>query len=268
MSTNMVLFDMDGTLTEARRPLEDGMAALLEELLWCADAGVVTGSDYDFMREQLPQMTDIFLSRIVFLPCNGTKMYRFNDATDDYDKVHDNTLDDHLGHEKVQRMMSSIFDLQTALVKDYSIPLTGNFVQHRGSMINWCPIGRNATFEQREVFMKLDEENGIRNRFLKRLKRRIHNIDKDIICVIAGNTSFDIYPGGWNKTYALQHFSGHDNIWFVGDRCTGPGNDVEIYNEVSKVDRAYHTTGPEDTKRIILEIIERIKNENTDTGTD
>ena len=71
---------------------------------------------------------------------------------------------------------------------------------------------------------------------------------------LGGETSFDIYPKGWDKTYALKHFPDH-KCWFVGDRCTGSGNDKEIYDLLKKENRAFKTTGPEHTAEIIREKI-------------
>ena len=67
---------------------------------------------------------------------------------------------------------------------------------------------------------------------------------------LGGNTSFDIYPRGWDKTYALKHFKNYE-CWFVGDRCEQGGNDAELYNYLAKDNKAFKTDGPEDTVKII-----------------
>ena len=78
---------------------------------------------------------------------------------------------------------------------------------------------------------------------------------------LGGNTSIDIYPHGWDKTYALKHFPDHDAI-FIGDRCTDPkGNDKSIYDKLKSVseDSAYETTSTGQTIEIINNIIENTK---------
>ena len=51
----IVLFDMDGTLTEAREEISEdlleGLLALRDE---GAEAGIVTGSDLEYIKEQIP----------------------------------------------------------------------------------------------------------------------------------------------------------------------------------------------------------------------
>jgi phosphomannomutase len=80
------------------------------------------------------------------------------------------------------------------------------------------------------------------------------NLIDEITVKLGGDTSFDIYPTGWDKTYALRHFSGR-NVWFVGDRARSPkGNDYEIFRACEP--RSFHTSGPEQTKEIVEGITE------------
>ena len=74
----------------------------------------------------------------------------------------------------------------------------------------------------------------------------------DVIVKLGGNTSFDIYPCNWDKTYALNHFDPHEwDFWFVGDRCGVDGNDYEIFNLLKPKGRAFETGSPEETVEII-----------------
>ena len=75
---------------------------------------------------------------------------------------------------------------------------------------------------------------------------------------MGGDTSFDIYPTGWDKTYALQHFQDR-TVWFVGDRCEENGNDKTIYDALQKHNRSFKTNGVDNTREIMLEIISSIK---------
>ena len=80
---------------------------------------------------------------------------------------------------------------------------------------------------------------------------------QDITVKLGGDTSFDIYPRGWDKTYALRHFDDR-NIWFVGDRAHSPkGNDYEIFQACGA--RSYHTSVPEETRDIVDSIGAKIR---------
>ena len=158
--------------------------------------------------------------------------------------------------------MSSMRKRRQEEVCHYDIPLTGHFISYRGSMINWCPIGRNANFAQRQQFIESDNKEypTIRIREMDRIKYKINlRCTKQISIKLGGETSLDIYPKGWDKTYALKHFDDYV-CWFVGDRCGEDGNDKEIYELLNKEGRAFWTRGTENTAGIIRGITKAIKN--------
>jgi hypothetical protein len=51
----------------------------------------------------------------------------------------------------------------------------------------------------------------------------------------------------------------HQHIWFVGDRCTGNGNDKEIYEHAMLSHKGFQTTSPRNTISIIEDIIKNIR---------
>jgi len=119
-------------------------------------------------------------------------------------------------------------------------------------MINWCPIGRSANQKQRAFFEKIDNEDNLRGTYIKKLKNDIEKNDIGVTVKLGGDTSFDIYPTGWDKTFALRHFDNPDwNFWFVGDRCYPNGNDYEIFTHLAHTGRAFETSGPAETLEII-----------------
>ncbi len=255
--SNIVLFDMDGTLTEARRFIEKPMIHTLRELFdqnERAHIGVVTGSDLDYVQQQMQPLIkqDYNLAReIHWLPCNGTKYYKLKGTS--WQPLHVIDMENHLGEDKFSHLMRIIVEQQCHMAEN-RIPLTGHFVNYRGSMINWCPIGRNAKPVHRKIFENMDknfsENMTLRGQYLKRLISLIR--DDSIVCKLGGDTSFDIYPKGWDKTYCLKFFEGY-NKFFVGDRCYASGNDHEIYNSLQP--KAWQTHSPAQTIKIIKENI-------------
>mgnify|MGYP003647305738 FL=1 len=96
---------------------------------------------------------------------------------------------------------------------------------------------------------------------MKRLRHyvNIQRID-NLTIKLGGDTSFDIFPEGWDKTFCLQHFPTHTH-WFVGDRCGENGNDKELYDLLKPNERAFATEGPDETislTGLILNAIEKI----------
>jgi len=260
----IVLFDMDGTLTPPRQRFETNLLPALRQLSQHAQIGIVTGSDVNYVNQQMKYV--LKKSELVYcmhlLPCNGTKWYPPPRQLDDwYEIKHNADMREALGEEKYRHLVSILLDLQSH-ISSLDIPLTGEFIQYRGSMINWCPIGRSAMVKDRKKFILKDEESNIRKNYLKRLERKLslHGLKKEVACTLGGDTSFDVYPTGWDKTYALRHFEDYD-IWFVGDRCRENGNDQQIYEKLKPKGKSFETTGIEQTEEIIKNLINIMSSE-------
>ena len=258
---NIVLFDMDGTLTEARRPIGIVMVKVLRELISqdelahqrpSVEIGVVTGSDLVYVKEQMKPLFEKdydLAKRIHWLPCNGTKYYKFDG---DWEILHSVDMRASLGAEGFRDVMKELC-VQQEHISSNRIPLTGHFINYRGSMINWCPIGRNANEKDREEFEKIDKDfksGGLRRNYLLRLKR--NPIFSKVMCKLGGDTSFDIYPIGWDKTYCLKYFEEY-NKYFIGDRCHPDGNDYEIFKSLNPC--SWETKHPQQTMELINENI-------------
>ena len=261
MNNKIVLFDMDGTLTESRqkfdsRELEDALYRLTNKGV---HIGIITGSDENYLREQMGEMLEKSSCRykMHLMPCNGTKYFKPPSfATQDFIKTYEVSMKEDMGSTDYNNLIKQLIYSQ-ADASNYKIPLTGHFINCRGSLINWCPIGRNATTEDRNKFMEIDRADDLRLKVIEELKEvlSLQDLLSKVTIKLGGDTSFDIYPKGWDKTHGLRHFPNWE-IWFVGDRCYENGNDYEIYQSCGE--RAYKTSGPEDTVRIIDDILEKM----------
>jgi phosphomannomutase len=262
VSRDIVLFDMDGTLTEARKPFAPFLSSPLWSLGQIADIGIVTGSDMDYVSEQMSTLIQNHSIRysLHILPCNGTKWYIPPEfSSHEHSIIHSAEMEREIGKDKYRKLLEILIKLQLE-ASEFDIPLSGHFISPRGSMINWSPSGRLASDKQRKRFKKFDKDFKFRTQMFSKLRTLLDSNDLQNVTVkLGGDTSFDIYPNGWDKTYALRHFSGR-NVWFVGDRAHSPkGNDYEIFQACGP--RSFHTTGPEETKEVI-EKIEALIREN------
>ena len=169
-----------------------------------------------------------------------------------------------IGELRFSTIMQFILKRQS-LLHLYNIPLTGHFIDYRGSMINWCPIGRNANDSDREEFIKFDmkEPSLFRTEEITGFKKFLVRNDwqNSVEIRLGGETSFDIYPTGWDKTYSLNFFKNYD-CWFVGDQCGPSGNDSEIYQKLRPNGKSFEVLNTKETLRLIYnEIIPRIAND-------
>jgi len=261
--TDIVLFDLDGTLTPPRDEMPEKIVDSLSDLAEFSEIGIITGSTLEFVREQSENLFSRdegrIASKFCIYPCNGTQEFVWDDTSGDFIKVRSTNMREHLGESTFRRIMRALVDLQAEATKRIDIPMTGHFISYRDSMINWAPIGRNSTRLDRAEFVEKDERSGFRHYFLDKFRNILtaEGISDRIDVVLGGQTSFDIYPKGWDKSFVVPFLDDY-RIWFVGDKCTGNGNDKALFDIVNIQDRGFETRSVDETSEIIETIIRRI----------
>ena len=190
----LVLFDVDGTLTPARKTISPEF----EEFLYTkikpkATIGIVGGSDLEKMSEQLNGKRILDEFDYVF-PENGLVQI---EKGVEVGKV---SIQKHLGEEVLQDFLNYALKYLSEL----KIPVKrGTFIDYRNGMINVSPIGRQCSYEERLAFNKYDDENLVRLKMIEDFKKRFHNVD--LTYSIGGQISIDVFPHGWDKTFCLRH---------------------------------------------------------------
>lgn len=190
----LVLFDVDGTLTPARKVIEPSFEDFLySKVKPKTSIGIVSGSDLVKVQEQLGGARLLKEFDYVF-PENGLV---FIEKGVEKSKE---SIQQHLGESNIKRLINYCLHY----IADLDIPVKrGTFIDFRNGMINICPIGRQCSYEERIVFNKLDEEQGIRQNMVEALKKEFADID--ITFVIGGMISIDAFPHGWDKRFCLKH---------------------------------------------------------------
>ena len=261
---HIVLFDMDGTLTAPRKPIGTDTALLLRDLSQLADIGIVSGSPWEYIDQQMSsawkRIGSLYPQCLLIMPCNGTQLIRWNNSLQNFEVVYDVNFKDHIceayGKDVYIDYVKHILELQLTFMDEWEFKnLTGNFLSYRGSMINWSPVGRDAQDAEREAFIELDIKEDVRNTLRDALRVRLdasglHGTDLNL----GGSTSIDIHPTGWDKTHALRH-CGDRQPWFVGDKCEPGGNDWSLWSALQPEGRSFSTTGPDQTMHIVREKI-------------
>ena len=217
---DLILFDIDGTLTESRKVIEEDMVDTLKKLVNKdnLDIGFVGGSDLTKQIEQLKEENlDLFKWRFSE---NGLMAYKNNDL------INKKSIVDELG----EGVYSTLINICLRVLSETDIPVKrGNFIELRNGMINISPIGRSCSQSERDQFYELDKKDKIREKMIVRIKK-LYGVD-NLTYSIGGQISIDIFPCGWDKTYCLQFVENlYDKIYFFGDKTELGGNDYEIYN--------------------------------------
>ncbi|KAI4528771.1 eukaryotic phosphomannomutase [Schizophyllum commune Loenen D] len=240
----LVLFDVDGTLTPARQGISPEMLAVLRDVRKKVVIGFVGGSDLVKITEQLQVPGIDVLSEWDYgFAENGLTAYKQGK------QLPSQSFINWLGEDKYKPLVNFILHY----LADLDIPIKrGTFVEFRNGMINVSPIGRNATIQERHDFEKYDKVHGVRAAFVKVLQEKF--ADLSLTFSIGGQISFDVFPTGWDKTYALRHVEDEqfEEIHFFGDKTYKGGNDHEIYEDPRTI--GHSVTSPADTIRILKEL--------------
>ncbi|XP_043346610.1 phosphomannomutase 1 isoform X3 [Dermochelys coriacea] len=158
----LCLFDVDGTLTPARQKIDPEVDKFLQELRERVQIGVVGGSDYSKIAEQLGEGDEVIDKFDYVFAENGTVQYKNGQL------VAKQAIQNHLGEELLQELINFCLNYM-ALLK---LPKKrGTFIEFRNGMLNISPIGRSCTLEERIEFSELDKKERIREKFVAALQR-------------------------------------------------------------------------------------------------
>ena len=203
------VFDIDGTLTPARQPIDPNFKSFFLEWVKNRNVYLISGSDYPKSEEQvgpeiLHAVNGSFNTAGNVYYVKGKMVYR-----QDWDPPHE------------------LFDLLEQFLKESAYPIrAGNHIENRIGMVNFSIVGRACTMKQRKDYNNYDNEHQER----ARLRRIIMEKFPEIEVSIGGQISIDIYPVGKNKSQIISKINGP--IHFFGDKTMEGGNDYDLAKEL------------------------------------
>jgi phosphomannomutase len=224
------LFDVDGTLTPSRRPMDEGFLWFFYKwVLFQQSIGnkvfFVTGSDKDKTIEQVGE--NLWLKIDGSYQSCGNQLY----VSGNLIKQSNWMMDANLHLDVIDLIRDSIWYGKSS-----------NNIEERVGMVNISTVGRRASTELRKQYYEWDKENKERESIVSKLSYMY----RDLEFSIGGDISIDIYPKGKDKSQVL-HDMKEKNIFF-GDRCSKGGGDYEISRMSNK---SYCVESPEDTYNIL-----------------
>ncbi|XP_077133481.1 phosphomannomutase 1 [Ranitomeya variabilis] len=234
----LCLFDVDGTLTPARKKVHPDVDLFLQKLRQRVKIGVVGGSDYSKIAEQLGDGDEVIQKFDYVFAENGTVQYK------DGRLLSRQAIQNHLGEDLLQDLINFCLSYIATL----KLPKKrGTFIEFRNGMLNISPIGRSCSQEERIEFSELDKKEKIREKFVSALQKEFAG--KGLRFTRGGMISFDIFPEGWDKRYCLDVLEEEQflSIHFFGNETSPGGNDYEIYTDPRTV--GHTVVSPEDTVR-------------------
>ena len=205
------VFDMDGTITPPRKPMEADFAAQFSAWLDKNRAFIATGSDISKVKEQLPKtVLDKFSG--IYCAMGNDLWYKGK----------------FLYHKDFTPEPELLADLESMRQKtQYPYALYPNYIEKRTGMLNFSILGRNCPYEERERYNKWDKQHYERQKISQYLSFKYPQYD----FVLGGSISIDIVKKGCGKGQIAKHLRQNhpqDTIVFFGDKTFKGGNDYEL----------------------------------------
>jgi phosphomannomutase len=239
--TTAILFDIDSTLTPPRQPITKEMVEVLIRL--SVPFHVAAGSHIALVQGQfLKPLYDYgYRGQFEAFLSNGAIHY-----TCDYSNsmsvkiVSEFELREYLGETDyglIKTTLNKILRLKRFKLGG-DLRVMGKRITDRGSMINFCPIGR-VTVEDAEVsrnragFVEYDRAHGYRKMVMDYLNQELARLieGRRLSIALGGQTSFDIGVSMHDKSTALRTLlknASISRIIFIGDALFKGGNDEPI----------------------------------------
>ena len=215
------VFDVDGTLTPSREKIDENFEIWFKNFCKHNKVYLVTGSDYPKTQEQLGD--DLLNYPVSVYCCSGSDVWN-----------------------KGKRVKTSSWEIPESLVSNLNLWLkdskfklrTGNHIEKRPGAVNFSIVGRKASFDERQEYIKWDIETNER----VKIAQKINTLYPNIQATVGGETGIDIYPRGKDKSQILSDFDKNDFIFFFGDRMDVDGNDFPLADAILKSYRGatYH----------------------------
>jgi len=209
----LIAFDLDGTLTESKQPIDNSIVKFLTNLAHDYEIAIITGGTLEQIQTQvLDRIPDWVEDKMHLMPCSGAEYFRFGQ-----------TIYRNLIPKKEKAMMIPII---TGLLKQMGYWIdnpAGDIIEDRGSQITISALGQKAELKDKEEW----DEFGIKRR---EIRDTIKTMFPEYNVRVGGLTSVDISIHGIDKEYAINEvirWNSFDRseVLYIGDKFRPGEND-------------------------------------------
>lgn len=230
MMHELVIFDLDDTLSESKTDLSKDMGDLLFELLKRTKVGIISGCAHtQFEKQLLKQLnSSVFpnpnvLYNLYLMPSSGSQLFQYEVMKNWYRVYHDTLL----LREKVLiceefKMACAITGILPKDDLEY-----GEIGEDRDSQITFSMLGQNAPSSVKKPY---DPDQSKRLQIAKVIN---DSIGWGYEATVGGATSIDITRKGSNKASGVNKLLEHlkidkSRVVFVADALFPGGNDHSV----------------------------------------
>ena len=244
----LVIFDLDGTLTESKRPLSDEMAHLFTQLLARTRVAIISGGA---LPQFLTQVTarlpgDAHVEHLYLLPTSGAALYEWDNGG--WDKIYEERIPEHEASAIAALMLQAAKETGTI---DFSEPAWGERIEYRGAQLSLSALGQQAPLAEKKAW---DPDKTKRRVLRAAIAARL---PADFSAAMGGMTTIDVTKKGIDKAYGIRQLCKRlkleeTNVLYIGDELAAGGNDEAVFTTHAQV---HPVSAPADTERVILSLL-------------
>lgn len=224
MKKQVIAFDLDDTLAVTKSPISDRMGELLARLLEHYDVCIISGGSFQQFKIQVADRLEASsraLNRLHLMPTCGTKYYRYNELTEEWNLQYEHSLT----NEQKERVKKALEEGAKKLGLWEDKPF-GDIIEDRGSQITFSALGQQAPADLKYKWDPTGE---------KKFKLRDYLAPQliDLEVRAGGTTSIDVTMIGVDKAYGMKKLAeemdiSKEDILFIGDKMQEGGNDYPV----------------------------------------
>lgn len=220
----LVIFDLDGTLSESKQPLTGEMAALLARLIAAIHVAIISGGALEqFLKQVVNQLpSGMNLAQLYLLPTSGAALYE--SQQNEWKKVYEERLSETEAHtiEAAMRAVAA----ETGLI-NFSEPAWGERIEHRGGQVTMSALGQHAPIDEKKAW---DPLHAKRHALQAALALRLPEFSVGM----GGATTIDVTKRDIDKAYGIRKLCERLNIsefdaLYIGDELVEGGNDEAVF---------------------------------------
>jgi phosphomannomutase len=244
---SLIVFDLDGTLTESKSPLKPDMAYALTALLGQKKVAVIGGGTYGQFTKQFVKRLHwppALLANLFLFPTTSTSFYRYRKGG------WKNVYQKKFTPVEKKRIMCAFDEAFKATRYARPKKMWGKMIEDRGSQITFSALGQKAPVAAKERWNK---KSDVRPALMKIMKRSL----KEFEMRSGGLTSIDVTQKGIDKAYGVRQIEKTlkipvKDMLFIGDALYPGGNDTAAKKAGVQT---IGTSGPKETIGIIKKIL-------------
>lgn len=246
MEKKLIAFDVDGTLSQSRSPIDAEMAEIFKKLLDIKQVAIITGGAFADIKRQVLNIIGVNEERnknLTLLPTNGGGLWVFDGEWKE--------LSSHkLSPEEKEKIIKALKEEDQKNPELRDNKSYGREIQDRDSEITYAALGEHAPLELKDAW---DPD------FKKRISLQGKLMEKlpEFEVKIGGKTSIDITAKGMDKSYGINKLMNHFNyskedVLFFGDAVYENGNDYPVF--LLGIDTV-KVVSPEETKERLIRLL-------------